>query len=132
MASCIPTLGPMYEMIRGKRSWSSHGRYEELIRVQDAFLATAPRSPNIRGHKDIVVVAIVACRCIPTLGPMYEMIRGKRSWSSHGRYESSKLRSDTFLATAPRSPNIRGHKDIVVVAIVACRFLYGSIRVCTR
>lgn len=34
----------------------------ELIRVQDASLATAPRSPNIRGHKDIVVLAIVACR----------------------------------------------------------------------
>lgn len=27
MASCIPTLGPLYEMIRGKRSWSSHERY---------------------------------------------------------------------------------------------------------
>lgn len=39
---------------------------------------------------------------------------------------------DAFLATAPRSPNIRGHKDIVVLAIVACRFLYGSIRVRTQ
>ncbi|KAL2842308.1 hypothetical protein BJX68DRAFT_257838 [Aspergillus pseudodeflectus] len=27
MASCIPTLGPLYEMARGKRSWSSHQRY---------------------------------------------------------------------------------------------------------
>jgi hypothetical protein len=27
MASCIPTLGPVYEMLRGKRSWSSHQRY---------------------------------------------------------------------------------------------------------
>ncbi|KAL4920631.1 hypothetical protein BDW62DRAFT_8575 [Aspergillus aurantiobrunneus] len=27
MASCIPTLGPLYELIRGKRSWSSHQRY---------------------------------------------------------------------------------------------------------
>ncbi|KAL3489188.1 hypothetical protein BJX62DRAFT_226740 [Aspergillus germanicus] len=26
-ASCIPTLGPLYEMARGKRSWSSHQRY---------------------------------------------------------------------------------------------------------
>jgi hypothetical protein len=26
MASCIPTLGPLYEMLRGKRSWSSHQR----------------------------------------------------------------------------------------------------------
>lgn len=26
MASCIPTLGPLYEMARGKRSWSSRGR----------------------------------------------------------------------------------------------------------
>jgi hypothetical protein len=29
----------------------------ELTRVQDAFLAAAPRSPNIRGHKDIIVLA---------------------------------------------------------------------------
>ncbi|KAL2844821.1 hypothetical protein BJY01DRAFT_235157 [Aspergillus pseudoustus] len=27
MASCIPTLGPLYELARGKRSWSSHQRY---------------------------------------------------------------------------------------------------------
>ncbi|KAL4954413.1 hypothetical protein BDW69DRAFT_194059 [Aspergillus filifer] len=27
MASCIPTLGPLYEVIRGKRKWSSHQRY---------------------------------------------------------------------------------------------------------
>lgn len=26
MASCIPTLGPLYEMARGKRSWSSRQR----------------------------------------------------------------------------------------------------------
>jgi hypothetical protein len=36
---------------------------------------------------------------------------------------------DAFLATALRSPNIRGHKDIIVLAIIACRFLHGSIRV---
>lgn len=34
-----------------------------------------------------------------------------------------------FLATTPCSPNIRCHEDIVVLAIVACRFLRGSIRV---
>lgn len=34
-----------------------------------------------------------------------------------------------FLATAPCSPNIRCHEDIVVLAIVACRFLHGSIRI---
>ncbi|RDW63230.1 uncharacterized protein DSM5745_10341 [Aspergillus mulundensis] len=27
MASCIPTLGPLYEMMLGKRSWSSNQRY---------------------------------------------------------------------------------------------------------
>ncbi|RAL10942.1 uncharacterized protein BO97DRAFT_392894 [Aspergillus homomorphus CBS 101889] len=27
MASCIPTLGPLYEMVRGRRSWSSYQRY---------------------------------------------------------------------------------------------------------
>lgn len=27
MASCIPTLGPLYEMLRGKRSWTSHRSY---------------------------------------------------------------------------------------------------------
>ncbi|KAL5343276.1 hypothetical protein BJX70DRAFT_408835 [Aspergillus crustosus] len=27
IASCIPTLGPLYELFRGKRSWSSHKRY---------------------------------------------------------------------------------------------------------
>ncbi|KAL4887225.1 hypothetical protein BJY04DRAFT_204274 [Aspergillus karnatakaensis] len=26
IASCIPTLGPLYELLRGKRSWSSHHR----------------------------------------------------------------------------------------------------------
>lgn len=27
IASCIPTLGPLYEILRGKRSWSSHQNY---------------------------------------------------------------------------------------------------------
>lgn len=27
VASCIPTLGPIYELVRGKRSWSSYQRY---------------------------------------------------------------------------------------------------------
>lgn len=27
MASCIPTQGPLYELARGKRSWSSFQRY---------------------------------------------------------------------------------------------------------
>ena len=36
--------------------------FPELIRVQDAFLATAFCSPNIRGHEDIVILASVACR----------------------------------------------------------------------
>jgi hypothetical protein len=52
--------------------------------------------------------------CIPTLGPMYEMIRGKRSWSSHGRYESSKLRSDTDRPIKKSASNNRDDDDILM------------------
>lgn len=52
--------------------------------------------------------------CIPTLGPMYEMIRGKRSWSSHGRYDSGKLRSYTDRPTRKSASNNREDDDILM------------------
>ncbi|KAJ5034687.1 hypothetical protein NUH16_006130 [Penicillium rubens] len=57
---------------------------------------------------------IIMASCIPTLGPMYEMIRGKRSWSSHGRYESSKLRSDTDRPIKKSASNNRDDDDILM------------------
>ncbi|CAG7953771.1 unnamed protein product [Penicillium nalgiovense] len=57
---------------------------------------------------------IIMASCIPTLGPMYEMIRGKRSWSSHGRYESSKLRSDTDRPIKKSASNNREDDDILM------------------
>lgn len=46
---------------------------------------------------------IIIASCIPTLGPLYEMVRGKRSWSSKQRYykSSKQLPSDIF-DRAPR------------------------------
>ncbi|KAJ6188151.1 hypothetical protein N7519_003059 [Penicillium mononematosum] len=57
---------------------------------------------------------IIMASCIPTLGPMYEMIRGKRSWSSHARYESSKLRSDTDRPVKKSASNNREDDDILM------------------
>ncbi|PYI15457.1 hypothetical protein BO99DRAFT_468061 [Aspergillus violaceofuscus CBS 115571] len=42
MASCIPTLGPLYEMIRGRRSWSSYQRYYQNHEIE---LATSHNRP---------------------------------------------------------------------------------------
>ncbi|PYH79786.1 hypothetical protein BO82DRAFT_366433 [Aspergillus uvarum CBS 121591] len=42
MASCIPTLGPLYEMIRGRRSWSSYQRYYKNHEIE---LATSHNRP---------------------------------------------------------------------------------------
>lgn len=46
MASCIPTLGPVYEMLRGKRSWSSHQRYYKSNGAKlDSSLGRLPKKP---------------------------------------------------------------------------------------
>lgn len=46
MASCIPTLGPVYEMLRGKRSWSSHQRYYKSTGAKlDSSLGRLPKRP---------------------------------------------------------------------------------------
>lgn len=42
MASCIPTLGPLYEMVRGRRSWSSYQRYYKGHAIE---LATSRNRP---------------------------------------------------------------------------------------
>ncbi|OQE29291.1 hypothetical protein PENFLA_c004G05739 [Penicillium flavigenum] len=62
---------------------------------------------------------IIMASCIPTLGPMYEMIRGKRSWSSHGRYESSKLRSDTDRPIKKSASNDRDDDILMTTNIGA-------------
>lgn len=48
-------------LIRAMNLADHMGFLPELIRIQYAFLATAPCSLNIRSHEDIVVLAIVAC-----------------------------------------------------------------------
>lgn len=42
------------------------------------------------------------------------MIRGKRSWSSHGRYESGKLRSYMDRPTKKSASNNREDDDILM------------------
>ncbi|OJK01988.1 hypothetical protein ASPACDRAFT_40804 [Aspergillus aculeatus ATCC 16872] len=42
LASCIPTLGPLYEMVRGRRSWSSYQRYYKGHAIE---LATSRNRP---------------------------------------------------------------------------------------
>lgn len=42
------------------------------------------------------------------------MIRGKRSWSSHGRYDSGKLRSYTDRPTKKSASNNRDDDDILM------------------
>ncbi|KUM60935.1 hypothetical protein ACN42_g6181 [Penicillium freii] len=57
---------------------------------------------------------IIMASCIPTLGPIYEMIRGKRSWSSHGRYDSGKFRSHTDRPMKKSTINDREDDDILM------------------
>lgn len=42
MASCIPTLGPLYEMARGRRSWSSRQR---------SYKSSANQLPSTSGDR---------------------------------------------------------------------------------
>lgn len=42
------------------------------------------------------------------------MIRGRRSWSSHARYESGKLRSYTDRPTKKSASNTREDEDILM------------------
>ncbi|KAL4804203.1 hypothetical protein BDV18DRAFT_162611 [Aspergillus unguis] len=49
MASCIPTLGPLWEMLLGKRSWSSHDNSYNYKRSGNKLLsASDPHSKKVR------------------------------------------------------------------------------------
>ena len=65
---------------------------------------------------------IVIAACIPTLGPLYEVMRGKRSWGSYNPshnnryYKKSSKDDDTFnLSTRDRKKptvGIHAHDDL--------------------
>ncbi|KAJ5835420.1 hypothetical protein N7447_001446 [Penicillium robsamsonii] len=80
-----------------------------LYNTTDSTYATADLVIWTSVESNIIIMA----SCIPTLGPMYEMIRGKRSWSSHGRYGSSKMQSYTDRPTK-KSTNTREDDDILM------------------
>jgi hypothetical protein len=65
------------------------GFIPELIRIQYAFLATAPCGPNIRCHEDIVILAIFACRFLrgpirvrPPLAAFISLVRTPGTFAS--------------------------------------------------
>ncbi|KAJ5172352.1 hypothetical protein N7492_004945 [Penicillium capsulatum] len=65
MASCIPTLGPVYEMLRGKRSWSSYQRYYQSNAAKIASSANRPYKKPINHmlkHDDLITTNIGATR----------------------------------------------------------------------
>ncbi|KAJ5499347.1 hypothetical protein N7453_008398 [Penicillium expansum] len=81
-----------------------------LYNTADSTYATADLVIWTSIESNIIIMA----SCIPTLGPIYEMIRGKRSWSSHGRYESGKLRSYTDRPTKKSASNAHEDDDILM------------------
>ncbi|KAJ5163999.1 uncharacterized protein N7500_005829 [Penicillium coprophilum] len=80
-----------------------------LYDTADSTYATADLVIWTSVESNIIIIA----SCIPTLGPIYEMIRGKRSWSSHGRYDSGKMRTYTDGPTK-KSNNTRENDDILM------------------
>ncbi|KAJ5384077.1 hypothetical protein N7517_001988 [Penicillium concentricum] len=80
-----------------------------LYNTADSTYATADLVIWTSVESNIIIMA----SCIPTLGPIYEMIRGKRSWSSHGRYDSGKMRSYTDRPTK-KSNNTCEDDDILM------------------
>ncbi|CDM34355.1 unnamed protein product [Penicillium roqueforti FM164] len=81
-----------------------------LYNTEDSTYATADLVIWTSVESNIIIMA----SCIPTLGPIYEMIRGRRSWSSHARYESGKLRSYTDRPTKKSASNTREDEDILM------------------
>ncbi|KAJ5411069.1 uncharacterized protein N7487_005428, partial [Penicillium crustosum] len=88
-----------------------------LYNTADSTYATADLVIWTSIESNIVIMA----SCIPTLGPMYEMIRGKRSWSSHGRYDSGKLRSYTDRPTKKSASNNRDDDILMTTNIEITR-----------
>ncbi|KAJ5513695.1 hypothetical protein N7463_003247 [Penicillium fimorum] len=80
-----------------------------LYNTEDSTYGTADLVIWTSVESNIIIMA----SCIPTLGPIYEMVRGKRSWSSHGRYDSGKMRSYTDRPTK-KSNNTREDDDILM------------------
>ncbi|KGO77537.1 hypothetical protein PITC_059770 [Penicillium italicum] len=85
-----------------------------LYNMTDPTYATAELLIWTSIESNIIIMA----SCIPTLGPMYEMIRGRRPWGSHGRYESSKLRSYTDRPSKKSASHNRGDDDILMTTKV--------------
>ncbi|KAJ5508188.1 hypothetical protein N7527_010331 [Penicillium freii] len=81
-----------------------------LYNLADSTYATADLVIWTSVESNIIIMA----SCIPTLGPIYEMIRGKRSWSSHGRYDSGKFRSYTDRPMKKSTINDREDDDILM------------------
>jgi hypothetical protein len=58
---------------------------------------------------------IVIASCIPTLGPLYELILGRRSWSSQERYhykdKGSNNQRPSFSAERHKRSNLGSYKD---------------------
>lgn len=71
---------------------------------------------------------IVIAACIPTLGPLYEILRGKRSWGSYNpsynnRYYKKSSKEDTFgLSSVDRKKPtavVHPHDDLFTTNIDA-------------
>ncbi|KAJ5773815.1 hypothetical protein N7457_008711 [Penicillium paradoxum] len=81
-----------------------------LYNTEDSTYATADLVIWTSVESNIIIMA----SCIPTLGPIYEMIRGKRSWSSHERYDNGRLRSYTTERPTKKSTIARGDEDDIL------------------
>ncbi|KAL3441959.1 hypothetical protein BJX65DRAFT_321756 [Aspergillus insuetus] len=55
MASCIPTLGPLYQMARGKRSWNLHQRKHTFSGQRDKDLITTNISTTKTGSQESIL-----------------------------------------------------------------------------
>jgi hypothetical protein len=87
MASCIPTLGPLYEMARGKRSWSSHQRYYKSSGGGNAHSSSHDRHIHAMKHtfsgqrdKDLITTNISTTKN----GSQESILRVDEQWKGPG------------------------------------------------
>ncbi|KAL4737417.1 hypothetical protein BDV11DRAFT_191701 [Aspergillus similis] len=82
-----------------------------LYNTADSTYATADLVIWTSIESNIIVIA----SCIPTLGPLYELILGRRSWSSQERYyykdKGSNNQRPSFSAERHKRSNFDTYKD---------------------
>lgn len=84
----------------------------------DEVCPLSTHRPGTKTHillsSSVESIIIIIASCIPTLGPIYEMIRGKRSWGSRARYDG-QLRSYTMDRPSKRSNISRGDGNDILM-----------------